>query len=217
MSYLLRIELPDVPGSLGNVAGTVGRSGANIEAIEIVEHREDGVAVDDFVIRLSPGVLPDMVVSACQRLDGVRVLWVTRYPVGGNLRLDLETVEHMTARPREALAVLVDEACAVFRCDWSLAFDTSDNEVNIIVSSAASPDLDHATLASWLPVHRPARVEVGARPGLESAVVGAASVGPTARIIAVGRRGGPEILDSELARLSHLAALAASIELGVDS
>ena len=32
------------------------------------------------------------------------------------------------------------------------------------------------------------------------------------RLVAFGRHGGPEILDSELARLAHLAALTASIE-----
>jgi hypothetical protein len=32
------------------------------------------------------------------------------------------------------------------------------------------------------------------------------------RLIVFGRRGGPDILDSELARLGHLATLAASIE-----
>jgi hypothetical protein len=30
-------------------------------------------------------------------------------------------------------------------------------------------------------------------------------------VVVFGRRGGPEILESELARLAHLAALAASI------
>jgi hypothetical protein len=216
VSYLLRIELPDVPGSLGNVAGTVGRAGANIEAIEIIEHRPDGVAVDDFVIRLSPGVLPDMVVSACQRLPGVRVLWVTRYPVGGNLRLDLETVEHMTMRPHDAVATLVAETCDVLRCDWAIGLDTSNDGAVVIASTAASPDLDRETLASWLPIGRPVRIAVGAHPGLQSAVVGAVPVGSTERVIAFGRRGGPEILDSELARMAHLAALAASIEVSAE-
>jgi hypothetical protein len=32
-----------------------------------------------------------------------------------------------------------------------------------------------------------------------------------ARVVVIGRRGGPEFLDSELARLGHLVGLAASI------
>ena len=34
--FLLRVELPDVPGSLGRVATAIGEAGGDIEAIEIV-------------------------------------------------------------------------------------------------------------------------------------------------------------------------------------
>ncbi|MCW2770497.1 MAG: amino acid-binding protein, partial [Aeromicrobium sp.] len=37
MAFLLRVELPDVPGSLGTLATALGGAGADIEAIEIVE------------------------------------------------------------------------------------------------------------------------------------------------------------------------------------
>jgi hypothetical protein len=36
-------------------------------------------------------------------------------------------------------------------------------------------------------------------------------------MVLFGRHGGPEILDSELARLNHLVTLAASIEITVDA
>ncbi|WP_300599205.1 ACT domain-containing protein, partial [uncultured Nocardioides sp.] len=39
---MLRVELPDVPGSLGRLAGAIGEAGGDIEAIEIVEKRHDG-------------------------------------------------------------------------------------------------------------------------------------------------------------------------------
>ena len=50
MAFLLRVELPDVPGSLGALATALGTAGADIEAIEIVEHRAGGVAVDDVLL-----------------------------------------------------------------------------------------------------------------------------------------------------------------------
>ena len=65
------------------MAAAIGEVGANIEAIEIVEHRSDGVAVDDVFVELSPDLMADVVVSAVQRLDGVRVIWVSRYAAGG--------------------------------------------------------------------------------------------------------------------------------------
>ena len=38
---LLRVELPNVPGSLGRLATAIGAAGGDIEAIEIVEKRDD--------------------------------------------------------------------------------------------------------------------------------------------------------------------------------
>ena len=108
MSHLLRIALPDVPGSLGAVASALGAVGVNIDAIEIVEHRDDGVAVDDFFIRLQPGVMPDAAVSSVMRLDGVEVLWVSRYPTAGSLYLDLEAVELIAQQPSHAHEVLTE-------------------------------------------------------------------------------------------------------------
>ena len=57
MPYLLRVELPDVPGSLGRVATAIGMAGGDIEAIEIVEKR-DGTAVDDVLLETAPGAMP---------------------------------------------------------------------------------------------------------------------------------------------------------------
>ena len=42
----------------------------------------------------------------------------------------------------------------------------------------------------------------------------AAESGEDRQLLAIGRRGGPEFLDSELARLFHLASLAGSISSG---
>ena len=99
MPFLLRVELPDVPGSLGRVASAIGEAGGDIEAIEIVEKRHDGTAVDDVLLEIAPGAMPDSIVSACNALDGVRVVWISRYAAGGNLFLDLEAVEELTADP----------------------------------------------------------------------------------------------------------------------
>ena len=93
MPYLLRVELPDVPGSLGRVAAAIGEAGGDIEAIEIVE-KDDGYAVDDVLLEIPHGTMPDSVVSACSVLDGVSVLWINHYAAGGNIFLDLEVVEH---------------------------------------------------------------------------------------------------------------------------
>ena len=118
MPYLLRVELPDVPGSLGRVASAIGEAGGDIDAIEIVEKR-DGFAVDDVLLEMAPGVMPDSIISACSVLDGVSVLWINRYAAGGNLFLDLEVVESLTEDPSTARDRLVDLLPIAFRVDWA--------------------------------------------------------------------------------------------------
>src|SRR6188472_2909283 len=90
--FLLRVELPDVPGSLGRVATAIGEAGGDNEAIEIDEKR-DGTAVDDVLLEMHGTAMSDSIVSACNTLEGVRVMWISRYAAGGNIFLDLEVVE----------------------------------------------------------------------------------------------------------------------------
>ena len=51
MSYLLRLVVPDRPGTLGAVATALGSAGADIASLDVLE-RGDGFAVDDVVVDL---------------------------------------------------------------------------------------------------------------------------------------------------------------------
>jgi hypothetical protein len=212
MPYLLRVELPDVPGSLGRVAAAIGEAGGDIEAIEIVEKNlHVRTAVDDVLLETAPGVMPDSIVSACTRLEGVRVLWISRYGAGGNLFLDLEAVEALTATPHSAIDELVDLLPITFRADWGLRVRRTDSGIAIVHSTSAAPDIVDGTV-DWFPLSRPARVEVPENwERWTSTLVAAAPLDDKDELVLFGRRGGPAILDSELARLGHLAALAVSI------
>jgi hypothetical protein len=212
MPYLLRVELPDVPGSLGRVAAAIGEAGGDIEAIEIVEKvLATGMAVDDVLLETAPGVMPDSIVSACTRLDGVSVLWISRYGAGGNVFLDLEAVEALTATPRTAIDELVDLLPITFRADWGLRLRRTDSGVTIRHGTSAAPDHLGGDV-DWFPLSRPCRLDVPEDwERWTSTLVAAAPLEHKDELILFGRRGGPPILDSELARLGHLAALAVSI------
>ena len=145
MPFLLRVELPDVPGSLGRLAGAIGEAGGDIEAIEIVEKR-DGTAVDDVLLEIAPGTMPDSVVSAVNGLDGVRVVWISRYAAGGNLFLDLEAVEELTADPEGALDRLIDLLPVTFRADWAARVSKIDG---IVYTTEAAP-----SELSWVQIDR---------------------------------------------------------------
>ncbi|GAA1949346.1 hypothetical protein GCM10009798_05700 [Nocardioides panacihumi] len=201
MPYLLRVELPDVPGSLGRLASAIGEAGGDIEAIEIVEKGHRGTAVDDVILETAPGSMPDSIVSACNALDGVHVIWISRYAGGGNLFLDLEAVEALTEDPEGALAQLVDVLPHTFRADWAVRIHRVNGLIGVTESAPTDlpfTDIEHAC-----------RLDVDGDPDDESLYAGARIDGN--EIVVIGRRGGPEFLDSELARLGHLVSLAASI------
>lgn len=201
MSYLLRVQLPDVPGSLGRLASAIGTAGGNINAIEIVS-RDDGFAVDDVFLAADGGVMPDSIVSACQQLDGVSVLWISRYAAGTNIFLDLEAVESMAEVPQAAADTLVELSPTVFRADWGMRVSRDGERYVVLHRTSAAPaeippdiewpqgDLQQRSIGDL--------IVAGARLGDHEAIV-------------IARRGGPEFLDSELARLRHLVALASSI------
>ncbi len=210
MALLLRVELPDVPGSLGALATALGAVGADIEAIEIVEHRHDGRAVDDVLCNLPAGAQPDALVSACQRQAGVRVLWVSRYTAGASLQLDLEAVEALTEDPGQAVRRLAEVVPATFRSDWAFVLRPgADGAAPTVVGASGAAPEPVPESARWLTGDRSTRLaEVAAWP--DTLLAGAPLRGTDAWVV-LGRRGGPELLDSELARLDHLASLAASI------
>jgi hypothetical protein len=196
---LLRVELPNVPGSLGRLATAIGAAGGDIEAIEIVEKRIDGTDVDDVLLDMVDGAMPDSVVSACNAVDGVRVLWISRYLAGGNLFPDLEVVESLTADPSSALDTVIAALPVAFRCEWAARVVMTDGEVVVERASEGAPgSLD---------------LEPGSGLGRQTVGDDLVAVAPLghARVVVIGRRGGPEFLDSELARLGHLVGLAASI------
>ena len=200
MPYLLRVELPDVPGSLGRLASAIGESGGDIEAIEIVEKRhDDGTAVDDVLLEMHGGAMPDSIVSACNTLDGVTVLWINRYAGAGNLFLDLEAVEELTDDPEKALDRVVDLLPDVFRADWAVRVHRLHG---LTQRTAAAP----AELP-FVEIEASSRIEVD---GDEVNLYAGARIDGN-ELIVIGRRGGPEFVDAELARFGHLVSLAASL------
>ena len=212
MAFLLRVELPDVPGSLGALATALGGAGADIEAIEIVERRSDGKVVDDVLLELPPRVMPDALITACHQLEGVKVDWISRYNAGANLSMDLEAVERFTEDPTHAIARLVEVIPETFRTDWAMALDRVDGEAHVVAKSSTAPRLVGEATA-WLGI-RKAKVlrEV---PEWDSTVVAACPAKDRrgkGLVVVVGRHGGPEFLNSEVARLGHMVSLAASVQ-----
>ena len=206
--YLMRVVLPDRPGSLGAVASAMGSVGGDINAVEIVEKGGNGVVVDDFIVDLPPGQLPETIITACHRLDGVRVEWISRYPEGGGLQSDLEALERMTADPAHAAETLVSLSPVVFRSHWSVLLEVARDQVTTLAATTLAPEFDTRNAAPLAPFDTTHRLELqsGWLPGWADSTVVVVPL-TRDRVIAIGRLGGPAFLDSEIARLHHLAEL----------
>ncbi|MGO4955855.1 amino acid-binding protein [Luteococcus sp. Sow4_B9] len=202
--HLLRIQLPDRPGSLGVVATAMGTEGADIAAIEIVEQR-DGWVVDDFIVSVPQGLLIESIVGACTELEGVRVLWVSRNQETWGLQGDVSLLNRMLDEPARASEILVNGACAVFHTQWTAVISRDDAKV--LLSSSVGPQ-EGVELSSIGPLDAARCDEMPANwlPHWQETPVAICPLDEE-RTVVLGRSGGPVFLDSELRRLEHLLAL----------
>jgi len=226
MSYLLRLLLPDHPGALGAVATALGNAGIDIASLTVVE-RTSGCAVDDLIVLLPPGGLADRVLTAAQSVPGVVVESLRPYLAdGAGVSDDLELVDALADRPGEAAAVLTELVPGVFHADWAILLEyLAPDDIRVREMSVAAPNLGGDDLGvpervriacPWLPLRHARRIapEDGEFPPRWQALsmeLAAAPVGTECLAVLVGRPGGPAFRSSEVARLAHLAGIAASM------
>jgi len=215
VSYLLRVVVPDAPGMLGAVATAVGKAGGDIVSVDIVE-RGHGTAVDDLVIDLPPGRLPDGLISAARSVPGVTVESIRPY-VGGPLDTyrELETIEAMAEHPAEAMSILVAALPRIFRAGWAVAIHRAGDGHALEAGSSAAPDLAGIPLP-WLPLAKahvldPEDDWVPASWQHLGTELAAAPLGDPDRAVLLGRPGGPAFRAGEVMRLAHLTGVAATI------
>ena len=166
-SYLLRVELEDRPGSLGSLAVALGSVGADILSLDVVE-RAAGYAVDDLVVELPPGAMPDMLITAAEKLNGVYVDSIRPHTGLLEAHRELELIDHIAAArgKQDKLQVLADEAPKVLRVGWCMVMRLGDyglagrggqprrardrGRVGALAAAASTPRRSTAT-AEWIP------------------------------------------------------------------
>jgi hypothetical protein len=212
MSYLLRVVLPDRPGALGAVATALGTVGADILSLDVIE-RSPGSATDDIVVELPPGKLADSIVTAAATVAGVRVESIRPYAGQIDPHRELELLEQLALGGDDTLQVLAEGVARIFRAGWAVVLDSDgQNKTHVLAASSAAPEVSVLDAPWWPP--SPTRGLDASDPwcpadwdrlGTELAV---APLGSHA--VLVGR---PALrwLPSELIRLQHLAAIAATV------
>ncbi|RSN16479.1 amino acid-binding protein [Amycolatopsis roodepoortensis] len=214
MSFLIRVQLPDTPGTLGAVATALGTVGADILSVDVVE-RGGGVAVDDLVVEIPSGRLPDALITAAESVDGVEVDAVRPYAGVLDTHRELELVEEIAATPATGLEILAEGVPRIIRAGWAVVVEHAEAGAVRLASSNAAPETPITDLP-WLPLERATILdaeeawvpETWKELGTELA---ATPLGKPGKALLVARPGGPNFRAAEVARLAHFAGIVAVV------
>jgi ACT domain len=218
VSYLLRLVVPDKPGILGAVATALGESGIDIVSLDVLE-RGNGVAVDDVVVDLPAGRLPDSLITAAQAVPGVSVESLRPFAGPLDTHRELELLDAL-ARAAEGTSakLLAAELPRVFHAGWAVvlsAVDSAGSPWEVAAASEAAPTFEGLALP-WMPLAGPRLLpsedEWLPERWREMAIEMMASPygGPGCAVV-LGRSGGPAFRRSELLRLAHLTGIATTV------
>jgi hypothetical protein len=147
-TFLVRIELPDRPGALGAVASRIGAVRGDVVSVEIVR-RQDGRAVDEFVVELPDADLVPLLLVEIAEVDGVSV--DTVHPVAAGVtdqRLDAYDTAAAILEERTTHGVLTALASRTrheLDASWVAIIDGEDH---MVMAAAGQPPA-----APWLAAH----------------------------------------------------------------
>ncbi|MEV0810123.1 amino acid-binding protein [Micromonospora sp. NPDC050200] len=121
MLLRVRVTLPDRPGTLGQVARTLGVCGADIVQVIVLE-RLGGRAVDDFTVVWPGAARVERLMAGLAAIPGVRVDGVWR-AIGAPTTTgqDAELLAQIAANPADGVATLVDAVPGLLAADWAVA------------------------------------------------------------------------------------------------
>lgn len=215
MSYLIRVSLPDVPGSLGQLAEAFGMNDADIKSVDIVETALDGSVTDDIVVELPTGVMVDTLITAVASVDGAEVdsirPFTGRVDRRGQVQMLARIASH-SGNVEKTLHELVGVIPGAVTSSWAVVLRNTDTGLERVAASQAAPGDDGSRPK---PLHiDSARVLDPETDGwaprswfqLDTALTVAPLYG-TDLLLAVGRVGGPDFLASEVTQIGDLGCI----------
>jgi ACT domain len=220
VSYLLRLVVPDKPGIFGAVATALGEAGIDIVSVDVLE-RANGVAVDDVVVELPRGRVPDSLITAVRTVPDVEVESLRPFAGPLDTHRELELLDALAQAAEGTTAkLLAAELPRVFHSGWAVVLQaiegtTGGQPWEVAAASDAAPTFEGLTLP-WMPLPSPRLLpsdeewlpERWQEMALE--MMAAPYGGPGCAVV-LGRSGGPPFRRSELMRLAHLTGIATTV------
>lgn len=210
MLVRVRVSIPDRPGSLGVVTSALGRAGADVQKVDVLD-AEAGRATDDLSVDVRDTAHLDRVRTALEDLAGVEVLGLLdpAPPVAGHAELEL--VRAVLGDPARALQTLVDGAPAAVGARWAavLEFAATGSAVAAVAASSGYPGAGSA------PVVAPLRLgPIRVLDGDTGDAYGGAVLVPlsgTPLGLVLGRPDGPAFHRSEVWRLGEIGRIVGGV------
>ena len=198
MSVSVRVQLPDRPGALADVAGALARCGSTIERLTVLE-AEAGRVVDDLVVSWPDRRSLSALRPALETCQGVRVLGLRSGGDVGHGRA-VEVLGQVLRDPARALETTVDALPSLVGAEWAAAWCSAPPYGARYVTPGAPtklPDLSQLT--------RPTPLLVGVD------ALGWLPLSGTTLAFLVGRRDGPPFRRTELEETGQVLGLAQAV------
>lgn len=208
MLFSMRVSMQDEPGALGAVASALGRAGANIVALDVVD-RSEGLAVDDLCLeaedeaslveglRRTAEEIPGAVVEAVRPLRAPR----TTSP----MHLAASIVQ---AAEDDSLAALVNGLPDAMWASWAVSLK-SGSPPEVLAASPGAPSMSNVE-TPWLPLAAPRALASAPwmppawRMGRMSYEIAAAPINHPDNALLIARKHGPRFRPAELQQLGLL-------------
>lgn len=220
MSFLIRVLLPDVPGSLGQLAEAIGYAGGNIQSVDIVEVFPDGTVMDDIVVGLPNTVMADTLITAANSIEGVEVDSIRPFSGRVDRRGQIEMLAKVAAFSRtipRAMEELVTVTPQSMTASWAIVLDDAvDSPITRVAASLAAPEDDGSSpvsidVAQARMLNAEGEDWVPESWGLLDSSLAATPLVGTSMVLVVGRTGGPDFLASEVQHLGHIGRIVGAI------
>ncbi|MGP6173392.1 amino acid-binding ACT domain protein [Corynebacterium sp. A21] len=217
MSFLIRVQLPDVPGSLGELAEAIGLVDGNIQSVDVVQTLPNETVVDDIVVHLPKTTMADSLITAIQTIDGAEVDSIRPFTGTidrrGQIHMlsDIASQKHNIAKAMEKLVAVIPRSMTA---SWVIVLDTANSSRRVAASQAApeddgsAPEVDITKARvldpdseSWIPDSW----------ALLDSTLAATRLAGTNMVMVIGRTGGPNFLASEVEHLGALGKIVGTI------